>query len=149
MRKYYLRFCPFWGFKSLIKIDSQHIIIEESNLMSDMFVPSRCSQKFLLSAIHSTTISSSYNSRQLITSIFLILVGTIVITRQFIIGNGLICIGLYFFDISLRTNLFFQKSGSKFNISVPFFEEEKLFEIQNQINIMLDMNTHKSNENSR
>lgn len=65
------------------------------------------------------------------------------ITEQFIIGNTFILLGLHVFSISIRTNLCIKELEYDVTISVPFFEEEKIFEIQNQILLYLEKNPYK------
>lgn len=141
MKNFSIRIYPFFWLKKIVIVDLKFVNIVNPNTILG-FIPVGIYKKSIsVQTIQSTIISGSYNLKQMITSLFFLFVGIIMMSDQFIWGNICLGIGIFILSNSIQTNLLIKNSGADVSISVPFFKEYQLFDIQKQIYLSMTMHS--------
>ncbi|MBS5928301.1 MAG: hypothetical protein E7A11_16905 [Clostridium sp.] len=137
----------FFWVKGEVSVDSRFVRTNLSNTILGFIPAGRDSQSIPLKNISSSTTSTSYNIKALIGGAILSILALSMLSDSFFIGIILLIIGVNILCSGIQIKLIIEKGGSPYVISVPFFEQGKILNINNAIHQALSDDTDKTDLN--
>lgn len=134
----------FFWIKGFTEIDYRFIKTSKPNTILGFIPAGSDKQSIPLKNVSSASISSSYKLIPMFIGLVIFMIGVSMILVSFVAGIIYLLLGVAIFSSGIKTTLCIQKSGSDYYISVPFFEKEKLYDIQDKINQALASDADKT-----
>ncbi|HFR4221612.1 MULTISPECIES: hypothetical protein [Bacillus] len=147
MQKIFSTSLLFFWIKGTVEVDNRFVKTKLSNTILGFIPAGKDEQSIPLKNISGSTLSSKYNLKAIIIGLFFILFGFSSIGDSIFAGLIWLIIGFGIAGSGIQTILNIEKSGTPYYISVPFFEKEKIKELNQYIHTALAEDTDKTDLN--
>lgn len=137
----------FFWIKGTVEVDNIFVKTILSNTLLGFIPAGKDEQNITLKNISGSMLSSKYNIKAILLGLIISLFALGYFGESFIGGLFFLMIGFIVAGSGVQTVLNIEKSGSTYNISVPFFERAKIIELNQHINTALAADTDKTDLN--
>lgn len=137
----------FFWLKGTITVDDKFIKTNLSNTVFGFIPAGKDNQNIPVKNISGAMLSSSYNIKAIIIGIILIFVGLGAFGSNIFSGLFWLILGVGIAGSGIKTVLTIEKAGTPYQIFVPFFEKQKMAQVNDFIHIALSEDIDKTDLN--
>ncbi len=137
----------FFWIKGAVEVDNRFVKTNLSNTILGFIPAGKDQQNIPLKNISGSMLSSKYNIKTILFGLILLFIGLGSLGDSFIGGLIFLIIGVGVTGSGIQTVLNIEKSGTPYYINVPFFEKNKMIELNEHINNALALDTDKTDLN--
>ena len=137
----------FFWLKGAITVDDKFIKTNLSNTILGFIPAGKDNQNIPVKNISGSMLSTSYNLKAIIIGLILIFIALGSIGNSFIGGLFWLIIGVGIAGSGIKTALTIEKSGTPYQIFVPFFEKQKMVQLNDFIHNALAEDIDKTDLN--
>jgi len=137
----------FFWLKGSITVDDKFIKTNLSNTILGFIPAGKDNQNIPVKNISGAMLSTSYNVKAIIIGLILIFIALGSLGDSFISGLFWLIIGIAIAGSGIKTVLIIEKSGTPYQIFVPFFEKQKMVQLNEYIQSALAEDIDKTDLN--
>ena len=123
----------FFWIKGFISVDRHVIKVSRVNTILGFIPAGRDEQTFALRNVQGSSTSSSYKAGRFVSGALMAIVGFTLFEASVLLALVLIFFGVVIFLGGMLTSITIDGNGSRYRIEVPFFEKQKIAEINQEI----------------
>lgn len=137
----------FFWLKGAVTVDDKFIKTNLSNTILGFIPAGKDNQNIPLKNISGAMLSTSYSVKAIIIGLILIFIALGSLGSSFIGALFWLIIGVGILGSGIRTVLTIEKSGTPYQIFVPFFEKQKMVQLNDYIHNALAEDINKTDLN--
>lgn len=134
----------FFWVKGSVFVDDRFVKVNRGNTILGFIPAGKDAQTIPLKNISSAQLTSKYKVFPMLIGGIFILIALSIIGNSFFAGLIFLLIGVGIFGSGTLTTLIIQRAGSDYTVSVPFFEKNKMAQVQDMIDEALVVDTDKT-----
>lgn len=140
--KFSLSLLFFW-IRGYVKVDSRMVRVSTRNTIWGIIPAGADTQNIPVKNISSSQITTKYKVIPLLLGAIFVLSAVSNLSSDFGVALLLIILGVLLFGSGIKTLLVIQRSGSDYYLSLPFYEKQKAFQIQDEIQEVIAIDADK------
>lgn len=137
----------FFWLKGEVEVDSRFVKTNLANTILGIVPAGRDQQSIPLKNISGSMLSTKYRFKPMLVGFFVALFGFSAMANSFLTGLIVFVFGVCIVLSSVQTTLRIEKSGTPYEIQVPFFEKSKMQVLNGLIQNALAADTDKTDLN--
>lgn len=137
----------FFWLKGEVEVDSRFVKTNLANTILGIVPAGRDQQSIPLKNISGSMLSTKYRFKPMLVGFFVALFGFSTMANSFLTGLIVFAFGVCIVLSSVQTTLRIEKSGTPYEIQVPFFEKSKMQVLNGLIQNALAADTDKTDLN--
>ena len=127
----------FFWIKGFISVDNHVIKVSKVNTIFGFLPAGRDQQTFALRNVQGSSTSNSFKAGRFLVGAVMALVGFLMFGDNILLALVLIFFGIVIFLGGIMTSITINGSGNDYKIEVPFFEKQKIADINQEIHAIL------------
>ncbi|MGD6816347.1 hypothetical protein ACQCVE_04620 [Metabacillus sp. 113a] len=137
----------FFWVKGKVEVDGRFVKSKLSNTLLGFIPAGKDQQNIPLKNISGAMLSTKYLLKPMLLGILLFFIGLGSLGNEFLVGLLFLVFGVGIAGSGIQTILTVEKSGTPYFINVPFFEKQKMQELNDLIHNALADDTDKTDLN--